>query len=62
MLANSPALVSQQRVVASMLEFYHHHVPLLRGTWLDGPNVTWLRWQLTLLLRLSPIRVQTRSK
>lgn len=27
MLANSPALVSQQRVVASMLEFYHHHVP-----------------------------------
>lgn len=27
MLANSPALVSQQRVAASMLEFYHHHVP-----------------------------------
>lgn len=27
MLANSPALVSQQTVVASMLEFYHHHVP-----------------------------------
>lgn len=27
MLANSPALVSQQTVVASLLAFYHHYVP-----------------------------------
>ena len=27
MLANSPALVSQQTVVASLLGFYHHYVP-----------------------------------